>query len=419
MPTPSFVSELLGQHGVATLFWVCSGVIVMAQLGYPLLLRLWAKLAATPDAPRAPRPDVELPSVSLVIAACNEEVVLEEKLGNSLQIDYPREKLEVILASDGSRDRTVEIARRYVDRGIRLLDFPVNRGKATTLNEAIGQTRGELLFLCDANVMFRPEALRILVERLRDPAVGAATGDVRLLSSQSEFGEGESLYYRIERQLQRDESAVGSTIGVDGGMYLIRRQLVQPLPADTILDDFVNSMRVLKQGYRVIYEPRAVALENGTELAADEFRRRTRMAAGAAQTLKRGEFPPPWQPRNFGMWFGHKFLRWISPACLVLALLTNLWLARGGLFFRATLAIQLLFHGVALLAWWSPKLRGAGWARIPYYFCLSHLALGRGLLRGLFLRQSGAWKRTTRQALTPTAAAPPVENDPAQMTPHK
>ncbi|MFM8224099.1 MAG: glycosyltransferase family 2 protein, partial [Planctomycetaceae bacterium] len=291
------------------LFWGSVVITVYTQLGYPLLMRCLARAFGRTARPLPPLSDSELPSVSLVISAFNEEVVLDDKLRNALEIDYPRDLLEIVVASDGSRDRTVEIAQSFVPLGIRLLAYPENRGKATTLTEAVATVRGDVLLLCDANVMFRPDALRLLVERLRDPAVGAVTGDVRLDSGQADFGEGESLYYRIERGLQLDESALGSIIGVDGGMYVLRRELFPGIPATTLNDDFLLSMRVLRAGFRVLYEPRAVATETATMHAEDEFRRRIRVAAGAAQILRRGEFPPPWQPLNFFCWVSHKLLR--------------------------------------------------------------------------------------------------------------
>ncbi|MFM8583018.1 MAG: glycosyltransferase family 2 protein, partial [Planctomycetaceae bacterium] len=241
------------------LFWGSVVITVYTQLGYPLLMRCLARAFGRTARPLPPLSDSELPSVSLVISAFNEEVVLDDKLRNALEIDYPRDLLEIVVASDGSRDRTVEIAQSFVPLGIRLLAYPENRGKATTLTEAVATVRGDVLLLCDANVMFRPDALRLLVERLRDPAVGAVTGDVRLDSGQADFGEGESLYYRIERGLQLDESALGSIIGVDGGMYVLRRELFPGIPATTLNDDFLLSMRVLRAGFRVLYEPRAVA----------------------------------------------------------------------------------------------------------------------------------------------------------------
>jgi len=166
-----------------------------------------------------------LPHVSLIIPAHNEELVLREKLLNALSLNYPQDRLEIIVASDGSTDATASIAREFADRGVRLLAFEERRGKALVLNDAIAASKGDVLMLCDANVFFEKDALRWLVAGLANPRVGAVTGDVRLQSEHSSFGLGESLYYKLERAMQLGESVAGSVMGVDGGMYIMRRNL--------------------------------------------------------------------------------------------------------------------------------------------------------------------------------------------------
>lgn len=385
----------------AVLFWISAMAIVYAQVGYPLLMRVLASLFGTRKKPVELTTD-QLPSVSLIIPAYNEEVVLEAKLKNSLEIDYPRDRLEILVASDGSKDATNTIARGFENQGIRLLDFQQNRGKASAMNDTVSQASGDVLCLCDANVMFKPEALRILVNCLADDSVGAATGDVRLLSDDSEFGDGESLYYRLERRLQIDESLLGSTIGVDGGMYVMRKNLYRPLPPDTVIDDFKTSINVIKSKKRLIYEPAAVAIENGTPKSSDEFRRRIRVAAGAAQSLKRGDFPPPWQPWDFFAWVSHKFLRWTGPLWLCSLAISSAWLWNAGWIFQLAIGCQVLVYLLSLLAWKVPALQNQKFCKIAFYFTLSQIAIGWGLIKGAFLTQSGAWKRTARTAIPST-----------------
>ena len=269
-------------------FWSTVAVFLYAQIGYMLLLRLITRRPQKEDTTSVDPP--ELPSVTLIIPAHNEESVLDAKLENSLAVDYPREQFEVLVASDGSSDGTVEAARTFENRGVKVLEFPERRGKAAVLNDAVREAAGDVLCVCDANVMFRADALKRLVARLDDPEVGAVSGDVRLKSEETTFGEGESAYYGIERRVQMAESRIGSMMGVDGGMYVVRRELFQPLPPDTIVDDFVISMRVIQQGKRVAFEPSAVATENATATAQQEFQRRVRLSAGAMQALKRGEW---------------------------------------------------------------------------------------------------------------------------------
>ena len=385
--------------GMLVVFWLSTAMIVYAQLGYPLLMRFWARLR--PERPRpAPCPDDELPRVSLIIPAYNEEVVLRDKLENSLKIDYPTDRLEILVASDGSRDRTVEIARDFAGSQLLLIDNQVNRGKATVLNEAVLRATGEVLCLCDANVMFRSDALRTLIRWLREPQVGAVTGDVRLQCGDLDFAEGESFYYRLERQLQCDETSLGSTMGVDGGMYVIRRELFQPIPTDTVLDDFLISMNVIRAGRQIIYDPEAIALENGTPKSSVEFRRRVRVAAGVSQTLKRGQFPSVLHPGDFFRWVSHKLVRWLGPLAFIALAVTSLGLWNSGWIYRLAVIIQVLFYLLALCGWLVPGALSFRPVNIAFYFVLSHIALGIGLLKGTFFRLSGRWKRTDRSPIS-------------------
>jgi len=377
-------------------FWTAAGLLAYVLVGYPLLL-----LALKPLCRRRAPGSAE-PTVTLVIPVHNEEKVIREKLENALAIDYPREKLEILVSSDGSSDRTVELARSYESHGIEVLDFPNRRGKASAMSDAVSRAKGEVLCLCDANVMFRPDALRILVGRLADPQVGAVTGQVRIASEESNFGEGENFYYGLERQLQVAESQVGTLVGVDGGMYVLRRELFGPLPADTLIDDFVLAMRVNQQGYRVVYEPRAVATENGTPAARQEWRRRVRMAAGAMQSILRGQFPPITSPIQLWQYVSHKALRWTTPLWLAVLLIANIALAPVNVFYQAVLAAQLLVYLSAAAATVSIRWRETRFGGIPFYFVMSNLALAVGLAKGLLNRQKVTWDQAERTPVRPS-----------------
>ncbi len=374
-------------------FWTAAGLLAYVLVGYPLLLLL-LRLAC-----RRPRPRASEPRVTLVIPVHNEERIIRAKLENALAIDYPREKLEILVASDGSSDATVELARSYASRGIQVLAFPERRGKASAVVDAVERASGEVLCLCDANVMFRPDALRLLVNRLGQPEVGAATGQVQIASHESNFGQGEGFYYRLERQLQIAESQVGSLMGVDGGMYVIRRELFGPLPPDTILDDFVLSMWVIRRGYRVVYEPAAVAEENGTPAARQEWRRRVRIAAGAVQSIKRGQFPPITRPVHLWQYISHKALRWAIPLWLAMLLVCNAALAPVNIFYQAAIAAQLLAYLLAVVAAASLSFRRTRPGGIPFYFVMSNLAMAAGIGRGLLNRQKVTWDQAERTRL--------------------
>ena len=372
------------------LFWVAATGLTYVLLGYPLI-----SLFASGLVQHKRFPPCE-PTVSLIIPAHNEQLVVEAKIENSLRLDYPREKLDIVVASDGSEDDTEAIARSYEDRGVTLLAFSPRRGKASVLTDAAIHVTSEVLCFCDANVMFDPSALRTLTGRLGDESVGAVSGDVQIASHESDFGHGEQLYYRLERSLQLAESLIGSLIGVDGGMYLVRSELFQPLPPDTILDDFVTSMRVVRQGYRVVYEPDAVARENGTPTAAQEWRRRVRVAAGTVQSVMRGEWPPLNRPVELWQYVSHKALRWMTPLFMIVLLWTSVVLASSSVLYLIALVSQLLGYFVACLGWIFLRFRRTRFGGVPFYFVMSNIAMAVGLVKGLFRMQPVMWPHADR-----------------------
>ncbi|NQU25303.1 MAG: glycosyltransferase family 2 protein [Candidatus Nealsonbacteria bacterium] len=376
------------------IFWAAGGVYAFSLVGYPLLLGLLGRAR-----PLQRDGSQKTPKVTLIIPAYNEENVIEAKIENVLAMDYPTDRLEVLVASDASSDRTVSIARRYENDGFRVLAFGQRRGKAAVLNDAVEAAAGDVLCLCDANVMFRPDAIKRLLAGLDDPNVGAVSGDVRLASEESNFGEGESCYYGVERALHVGESRIGSMMGVDGGMYVIRRELFQPLPPDTILDDFLTTMRVIRQGKRVIYEPAAVATENGTPLARQEFRRRVRVAAGAMQSLKRRQWPPLTRGVEMFQYVSHKLIRWFGPVWLTAMLVANVLLWNDGVVYRVALVAQAAFYLLAATAGLSLRVRATRLGGIAFYFVMSHVAMAIGLFKGTFDMQRVAWVRTERTAL--------------------
>ena len=371
-------------------FWMLCFLFLYGYIGYPALMTLVAGKACSPSTPR------EWPAVSLIVPAHNEEVVIDEKIRNSLELDYPQ--LEVIVASDGSTDETVEIATKYKDE-INLLAFEQNRGKTTLVQDAVQSAKSDLLILCDANVMFRSDAIKKLVAHFEDQNVGCVTGDVRLQSEESSFGLAESLYYKMERSVQTGESRFGSVMGVDGGMYAIRKELFPILEPDTVLDDFSISMHVIRLNRKLLFDAQAIADENATEAATDEYRRRVRMGIGISQVLSRGYFPRLSQPAAFFLFFSHKILRWFSPALLLGLFICSCVLAWNSMFFLALVVLELLALTLALIGAWLPAARNLRAVVIPFYFALGQLAYTDGILRGFLLGSSGSWSRTTRKLL--------------------
>jgi cellulose synthase/poly-beta-1,6-N-acetylglucosamine synthase-like glycosyltransferase len=373
-------------------------IIIYVYLGYPSLLRFARTTRSRRTTPR--EGGDARPVVSLVIPAYNEWPVIRQKLENSLAVAYPADRLEIIVASDGSDDGTNEIVEEFASRRIVLRAFAPRAGKISVLNRTIPDARGEVVALCDANVMFHADALERLVDHFADPDVGAVTGDVRIASADAPFGDGEGLYYKYERFIQSQESALGSTVTVDGGMYAIRKQLFRPLPVDTILDDFVIGMNVALAGYRVIYDPAAVATENATMDVRQEFRRKVRIVAGGFRELLRGHgIPGPWRPQLFWSYVSHKLLRWLVPWCLLAILASSAILAwrQGPHSVAAALVFaQLAFYACALIGTTRPNAHWPAMIGVPFYFCMVNAAAGLGLLRGLSGAERVMWKKAQR-----------------------
>lgn len=384
------------------LFWCFVVVFLYGNFLYPLLLALLGTIFR--QSLRSDSGDGDgLQPITLLVPAYNESSIIEAKLKNIDALEYPTGMLQVIVASDGSDDGTPEIVREYsCSRPLKLLDFPDRRGKASIVNDAIEQSSDPWICLCDANVMFRPDALIRLGQRIRGQRTGAVTGDVRLASQESDFGRGESLYYRVERAVQKGESLLGSVMGVDGGMYLLKRELFMPVGKDTILDDFTVSMRVIQQGFRIQYEPTAIADENGTPSSEIEYGRRIRVARGAVQSIFGGVFPSAvGQPVEFIQWFSHKLLRWLNPIILIVIFVLTALLAPASIWFQCLLLLEILAIAIAIVAWYVPTLRDKPIIGVIYYFGLSHWAMLIGLLRGLTGKYSAVWNRTQRKPISP------------------
>lgn len=279
--------EMLSERLV---FWMMLALVFYAYIGYPLTLFITVNLFPKPVAQQ----DIT-PEVSVLICAYNEDEVIEEKIINSLAIDYPPEKLKIVIASDGSDDRTNEIVQRYVKNHEQLIlhAYPDRGGKITVINRTVPKLESEIIVFSDANTMYQADAVRKLVRKFHDPGVGGVSADVILENDSTRFGEGESAYYRYERWIQKNESFTGSIVGADGGMYAIRRELFQAPSNNVILDDLVISMNVVAQGYRLVYDRLAVGYEKNTISSENEFMRRSRVVAGGVQVLRQNEGIPP------------------------------------------------------------------------------------------------------------------------------
>ena len=376
------------QETAVLVFWTSIAVQVYVLAGYPLVLSIARTVAPKPVRRRAN----VFPSVTVLIAANDEEKVIEAKLENTLAIDYPPDRLEVVVASDGSVDGTNAIVRRFAPR-VRLLELSPRRGKAAAIGAGMTTVSSEIVAFSDANTFVESGALRALVENFGDPDVGAVSGDVTLEGERAALGPSEDLYYRYERWVQKAESEVGSMIGVDGALYAIRRSLFVPPADDTVLDDMAIPMAVVRAGSRVVFEPRARAHEQGSETATEEFSRKARVIAGAVQFLtRRASGVPADRPQVIFSLVSHKGLRWLTPIFLTGAFLASVVLSTTSQAYAVVATAQgiLLTAG---LAGCVPAIRRAGFVAAAHYFCLVQAAAAVGVLRGLSGRQSVLWRR--------------------------
>lgn len=372
-------------------FWVAAILIAYTYAGYPLLVGFWSRLR-----PRPTRLRPFTPSVSIVVVACNEADCIRQKVDNLLALDYPPEHCEVIVASDGSDDRTVAQVEGCSSPRVHVIEFRQRRGKTSVLNDVIPRARGDIVVLADARQRFDPHALRALVSHFADPTVGAVGGELVLVDTHAhgaELGQGVGAYWRYEKFIRRHESRVDSTVGVSGAIYAIRRELFSPLPPDIILDDVLIPMRIVRQGYRVLFEAQARAYDRTAPTAQAEFRRKVRTLAGNFQLFLR----EPWllSPRANRVWLqtiSHKALRLLAPPLLAVAFFTSAALA-WRFPYAVLFAAQLVFYAAAVLGF---RLRNRAskpfFFNVPYTFCVLNWATVVGLVRWATGRQSVMWQ---------------------------
>lgn len=379
------------------LLWICVGGVVYAYLGYPVVVWLISRCYPDPAAQRNASPaDREWPMVTLVIAAYKEERVILQRLVNATLLDYPIDKLEILVGVDGAEDLTGQLVGDFQDSRVRLLQYPMRRGKASVLNDTVPQARGEIIVFSDANTMTQVDAITQLVRHFADERVGAVCGKLELIDPAS--GQNvDGIYWKYENFLKRCEGRINGLLGVNGGIYALRKELYEAIPSNTIVDDFLIGMRVHLHGRRLIYDPSAVALEETPDTIQQEFQRRTRIGAGGFQSL--AWLWPLLSPLRgwiaFTFW-SHKVLRWVCPLFLIGALAANIALVAHPLYLYLLFG-QIGFYLIAtagigqVTSQRLPRL-----LRLPAMFVSMNLALLVGLWKSLRGIRGGTWKRTER-----------------------
>ncbi len=390
------------------LFWGGAGLAVYSYLGYPLLTTLLARLRP----PSRFEPPEEWPSLTLLIAAYNEEKVIARKIENALSLDYPPERLQILIAADGSDDATPEIARRYAGRGVEVLHTPERRGKMAAINRAMPFVRGEIVVFSDANNLYTPPTLRLLAAPFGDPLVGGVSGAKMVLEDGDTLAASEGMYWKYEAFVKEQESRLGSCTGVAGEIFAIRKELFLPAPAGVINDDFYLMLQIFRQGYRVVYQPQARSLEHVSASARDEEERRSRIVAGRYQAMARAPQWLPWR-RPLLVWqiISHKFTRPLVPLGMLAAFLGALgallrpprkrdcgWLRLSAPYNALAFWGQAAFYLAALSGKFLRIPGKIGVALyLPSFLVDSNLAALRGLWRFLRGKQAPTWQRVRRR----------------------
>lgn len=340
---------------------------------------------------------MEYPKVSLIIAAYNEEKVIERKLVNTLAIDYPIDKLQIIVVSDGSDDKTPSIVRDFYDKGIIHLHEDKRSGKSAALNRAAKFADGDIFVFSDANNDFSNDAIMQLVKHFTDKNISAVTGAKHIYeNSDRHAAKGDGLYWKYESKIKKAESHLGSITAAEGEILAVRRTSFSPIDVSLINDDAAITFDIVKSGKRIIYEEKAKAYEEASKDLVDDFYVKVRMTSGGYQTIaheKRFLFPPTsWFAFTF---ISHKVLRWLVPHIMILILLLSLFLSYR-LDAQILLLIQLVFYSLSIYGWFNRNSNLPGYIYIPMYFSSMNFALFIGFIRYFNKNQGVQWRKAKR-----------------------
>ena len=374
-----------------TLFWLCLAIVVYTYVGYGLILYLlvFIKRLAIKAKPLADITDDCLPEVTLMVCAYNEEDIISEKMSNTHSLDYPADRLHLVWGTDGSTDNTNSILSAYPD--VKIVFSPERRGKSAALKHGIKEVSTEIVMMTDANTMLNPGAVREIVRLMQNPIVGCVSGEKKVMakSDSDKAAQGEGLYWKYESTLKRLDSELYSAMGAAGELCVIRRQLMTDIPDDTLLDDFVISMEIVRMGYKIAYTSKAFAMEYGSADLHEESKRKRRIAAGGLQSSwrLRSLMNPLRHPVVAFQFVSHRVLRWtITPVCLfaLIPLNTILVISGEGIIYTIIWILQILFYASAL----------AG-MKISKYFVFMNLNVFRGMAY-LINNTSGTWEKAKR-----------------------
>lgn len=391
---------------IKIIFWSSLLVLLYCYFGYGILLWSYLKaLSLFSKNKKSLRASKDFqPEVTLLVATFNEELIINQKIENTLQIDYPAHKLKIIFVADGSTDNTVNIIRQYP--AIDLYYKPEREGKSAAINRVMPYVSSPFTIFCDANTLLNKDCIKEIVKHYTDPKIGAVAGEKKVVDHslvQSTAGAGEGLYWKYESILKKLDARFYSVVGAAGELFSIRTNLFEPVGKNVLLDDFIISMRICQNGYRVMYEPRAFATESPSFSIKDEQKRKIRIAAGGFQSIfmlrdllnifKYGKL-------SF-QYISHRVLRWlVCPVLLPVLFLSNLLIApySGTLLYKVALIVQSLFYLLAVTGWIfmlrNVKVR---LLFVPYYFLFMNLSMYIGFFRFMNKSQSVLWEKANRK----------------------
>jgi cellulose synthase/poly-beta-1,6-N-acetylglucosamine synthase-like glycosyltransferase len=358
-------------NGARIAFWVAAILLFYVYVGYPLILSLIGLFVRRSRAEAG-----YTPRISVLIAAYNEEEAIERKIQQTLALEYPKEKLELLVLSDCSTDRTDEIVTAFPDSRVRLVRMPERRGKTFAQNVGVKQATGEVIIFSDATAIYHPKALLYLACNYHDGSVGAVSGRYQYFDpgQQSPTGLGSVAFWNYENLIKKMQSSIRTITGCCGCIYSVRKEAYTELPAD-IISDLVQPLQAIKKGYRVVFEDRALAYEETTQSTSEEFSMRVRVVTRAMRgLLSVSDLLKPWKFAwpAFQLW-SHKILRWMVPLFLIALFTANLALIDFRVY-RFTLAVQLFFYAAALLNILLPLHRRWKPLGIPLFFCTLNAA---------------------------------------------
>ncbi len=391
---------------MAAFFWICLLLVGFVYAGYPIVAAMGARLSKTRGKGMAPgsMEDEALPAVTLVVACFNEADILEDKVANSLALDYPKDKLRILFVTDGSNDGSEALLANMA--GIEVTHQPERKGKLHAVKRVMKMITSPVTVFCDANTFLNPEAIRLLARHFADPKVGAVAGEKQVMAAGEKATAGEGLYWKYESKLKNWDADWCTVVGAAGELFAVRTSIAPTPPDDSIIEDFIVTLTIAGEGYRVCYEPKATASEGPSASMGDEWKRKVRIAAGGWQAMSRlGHLMNPFKHGVLAFQFAvHRASRWtVAPLALVGLLLANIVLAftTGGIYL-AILAAQTLFYGLSIWGW---KVQGKpapfpGFF-FPSYFTMMHLAALAGGVRFFRGKQQVTWEKAKRDQSNP------------------